>query len=222
MLWFLLVAGVVVVGGGALAIERVTRQPQGSARLLAMPRTAIADAADGAEIRIEGTVELAAATLPTPLVPDDRCVLYEHEAWIEPERSWLPTSADEPPPAEPRRIRHACEAVPFLVRDDSGAALVTPAGVVAHLRLLAHDQHDGATLDLGGPRYVEARTLAAGNAVAETVAAVRPGARVAVVGRVSRPPVHDAPAGTLVELGHSRRLGLHVFELDDEGGAEGG
>lgn len=202
MLLFLVAAGLVVLGGGAVAIERVLRPPD-LRRLRAARRCAIADAPDATDVRIEGTVEAIGDTLPIART-GERCVYYEH--------SVLKVGG-----GHGALVHRAARHVPFIVRDASGHAIIDAEG--ATVQVTRHERTDE-----GGHDRLEGLDPISGRGrLRHYEALIRPGDRVAVIGRGVREPdpdpartvasYRDGPA-TRLRLMNSPRFPLHVIDLD--------
>lgn len=209
MLYLLLVAGVALIGGAVVAIERLTRQPAGMKRLLDAPLTTIAEVADATDVRIEGTVEAFDGTEKAP-VSGDRCVYYEHVAREGNPIGGLPSIA--------ARIMHqAVNGLPFVVRDATGYAIVDPHGATALLQV-----HHRA--EQGEPRHFFERldpTSSNRTGLKHTEYVIRPGDRLVVIGRAVREPdpdpttaggtYRDGPA-TRLRFTHSPQFPLHLID----------
>jgi hypothetical protein len=117
VLLILAAVAVAVFGGGAVAIARLTRQPEGVKRLLEAPRRRIADAEDQTDVRIEGVVEAMEGTMPAP-VSGAACVYFEVEV-VEGDVGVV--------------VDRKIGGMPFIVRDSSGYAIVDPRGATALL-----------------------------------------------------------------------------------------
>ena len=198
----LVVAGVVAIGGGIAALARTLRMPDLSP-LRDARRCAIADAPDATNVRIEGTVEALGETLPAPL-SRERCVYYEH----------LVSTLGAGQGAEVHRAAHH---VPFIVRDASGYAIVDAAG--ATVQVTRHERRE----DGGRPIADTLDPVSGRGRLRHFEALIRPGDRVAVIGRGVREPDPDArhtqasyrdgPA-TRLRLNHSPQFPLHVIDAD--------
>lgn len=183
LLTLILLALVAVTVGGGVAVERLTRQPRGVKRILAARTSPIGEADDSGDLRIEGVVEVLDGTLVAP-VSGRRCVYYEHVV-----------RADGSQHLDGALVRVA-EGVPFVVRDDSGRAVVDPSGATALL----------TTLGVGGGEQV----LCAGD-------------RVVVIGRGVREPDPDARTATgtyrdgpatRLRMSHTPQFPLHLLAPD--------
>lgn len=212
MFYLLVAVCVVIVGGGAVMIERLTRQPEGVKRLLAAPLTALADVADATDVRVEGTVEALDGTQEAP-VSGERCVYYEHLGQLEDVALGSRTMASGPV------VHRAVVAMPFVLRDRTGYAIVDPDG--ATVLVPAHHPADGrargttAVLDRLDPTAARRADLH------HTEHLIRPGDRLAVIGRAVREPDPDPRkttasyrdgAATRLRFTHSPQFPLHLLD----------
>ncbi|HVV81754.1 MAG TPA: GIDE domain-containing protein [Kofleriaceae bacterium] len=203
MFFVLVVAGVVLIGGGIAVIERMTRAPDVS-RLLGAPLVPIAEAADATDVRIEGTVEVLDDSLRAP-ASNDRCVYYEHEVRRQARRG-----------LEVERVHHAVRHVPFVVRDASGYAIVDAEGATALLSLEHRGETSGRRDLLDGLEPTAPRR----RSMHDHEVLIRPGDRLIVIGRGVREPDPDPSrasgnyrdgAATRLRLSHSPQFPLHLI-----------
>lgn len=206
----LVVAGIAFIVGGSVAIERLLRPPAGVKRILAAPRTAIADVADATDVRIEGIVEAIGETRESP-ISGVRCVYFEHHVHARDDlRPGELTSGDGY-----RELHRFAVGVPFAVRDATGHAIIDPGGATVLLPL--HDPADRPGRPPGDDRLtpiVSRRSASADERV------IRPGDRLVVIGRAVREPDPDARAATAayregpatrLRFTHSRQFPLHLL-----------
>lgn len=206
MLYVLIGAGLVVVGGviaGAYLLQpgrwrRGDSPPE-------LPLTAIADAGEG-YVRIAGTVEARTPLAAAPLVSTP-CVYYEH--LVARERDGLLEPSHE-------LVHAARHGVEFVLRDDSGRALVDPTDALSRLPV-HHERTEG-----GAPRGLAALDpiAVAKPKLRHLVHVIRPGDRVIVEGvaaRVADPEAVDAaaPTPTVLWLRHQEGAPLRLSLVDD-------
>ncbi len=214
MLLFLLVAGAALVGGAVVVMERLTRQPAGTKRLLDTPLTPIAEVADASDVRIEGIVEALDGTREAP-VSGDRCVYYEHVA-----RAAEGSGHVGGLPSIAARVMHqAANGLPFVVRDSTGYAIVDPEGATALLRVHRRAEQGDSRSFLERLDPVSAARVG----LRHTEYLLRPGDRVVVIGRAVREPdpdprttsgtYRDGPANRL-RFTHSAQFPLHLVDPD--------
>lgn len=207
MLWLVLVGGL-VGGGGALALHRLfsVRGPD----LAGVAGTTIADAADGAVVRLEGTVEAMADTREAPL-SGVTCVYHEHVVRIADGGGLMSAS----PRVFGRVVHHGKVGVRFLLRDATGVAHIEPEGAATDLPV--HVERDGLDGLIGastavGP-FVGSRQRGH-----QSERVIRPGDMLVVIGRVTREPDPDPRATgsyregpTRVRLSHAPAAPLHLL-----------
>jgi hypothetical protein len=201
----LLAAGVALVGGAAVALERLIRRSAHMRRVRAAPPTAIAAVPDATDVRIEGTVEALAGTKVAP-ISGDRCVYYRHVA--------REGSLGGVPSLTGRVMHTAVAGQPFVVRDPTGYAIVDPAGATALLPVHQPADVPRTVLDRVDP------TSSNRTGLKHTEHLIRPGDRLVVIGRAVREPdpdptkaagtYRDGPA-TRLRFTHSPQFPLHLL-----------
>jgi E3 Ubiquitin ligase len=196
VLYVRLVAGVALLGGAVVAMERLTRQPEGVKRIQGAPLTPVAEVTDATDVRIEGTVEVLAGTKPAP-VSGVACVFYEHVARAGGGQvGGLPSIAT--------RVLHRAESgVPFVVRDATGYAIIDPDGATALLQVhhRAKPGESRSVVDLIDP------TSSSRTGLTHIECVIRPGDRLVVIGRAVREPDPDpTTAGGTYRDGPATRL----------------
>jgi hypothetical protein len=157
VLLYLLALAVIGIGGG-VAVARFLRDPETTRRLRAAPKALIAEAAESADVKIRGTVEVFEETVTGPL-SGRTCVFFFSRTF-----------------EDGLEIRRQIGGVPFIVRDQTGRALVDPTGAAASLR----DDYESLAY---GPRD-------------QLEAVIEPGDEVEVTGRGVREPDPGAVADT--------------------------
>ena len=209
----LILGGVAFLGGAVVVIDRFTRRDPNDSRLRAprvrrlsrsqdAPRVDI-DAAGDDRVRIEGVVEALQGTRTGPM-SEVACVWYEHVV----ESNDTPLSALGLPALGWRPIHRAIHAAPFVVRDASGYAIVDPEGaavLVAVHRSEPYQPTGASQLSGFGPLTSSRQRWRQRERI------IRPGDRIAVVGRAVREPDPDATraTGTYRDGGASRLRFTH-------------
>jgi hypothetical protein len=191
-----------VVIGGVVALERVLRGPDVSRRRNA-PRTALADAGDAMDVRLEGTVEVLDGRLREGPVSGLRCVYYEHTVRGDHQQSF----------------HRSADGVPFILRDPTGYAIIDPEGATALLVVRDRGLACGSRelLDALDPMMSRRERLVGEEAL------ICPGDRLAVIGRGVRVPDPDPSravasyrygAATRLRVTHSAQFPLHLLDPD--------
>lgn len=212
MVYLLVAFGIVVVGGLAAIVRRPSDLHR--KRALAAPLTSIAGAPEAADVRIEGVVEELDGAREAP-VSGRRCVYYEHVVRVT-EKAYVGVGPGIP--TGTRVVHRAAFAVPFVLRDASGPAIIDPAGATAMVRALPAKVPPPAA---GAPPRLD--PLARRGDARQTEATICPGDRLIVVGRGVREPdpdprtargaYRDGPA-TRFRMTHSPQFPLRLIAAD--------
>jgi len=196
----LLLAAVGILGGGGMLLWLAVRsQGGGEHHIPHPPRTAIAEVSEGHAARIVGKVVPGGEMLVAPLsgrpcvhyvVVVDRVTVMDRTAWVlEDLGAW------RAPPAE--RLIAEERGTPFVVADDTGRAVVDPAGAITALH---QDWHRLSEVDVLGPierEFLARRGLSAHiwRPLSFREAIVEAGDRVSVQGVAVREPDPGRDAG---------------------------
>jgi hypothetical protein len=204
--------GAALIAGAAALFKR--RRPGGV-------RVAIADAAEGVTIEIAGTI-VSGATIEAPLT-GRACVHYDLEIVEESRGTGAPglgVRRGYGLHITPGRL-HEVRGVTFTIEDDTGRALIDPAGAEIHPVAIAREMTIGDPTVRQRALLVQHHMHARQNRFREGVLAI--GDRVAVIGTAVREPDPDGAARahgyrgdtpTRLRLGGSAKHPLVIRALD--------